>query len=125
MPEGWERTYGLDPTNPDDGWSDRDGDGLNALEEYVYGTDPTHPDTDGDGYSDGEEVLVTHWGQVRHSQLIGDKTHWGQVRHSRAGLQSGFRIFTVRFAASIGGVPLTGSRIALPSVGPQSHWITL
>lgn len=26
------------------------------LEEYIYGTDPKNPDTDGDGFSDGEEI---------------------------------------------------------------------
>lgn len=35
---------------------DVDEDGLNAAEEKYYGTDPNLADTDGDGYSDGEEV---------------------------------------------------------------------
>lgn len=35
---------------------DPDHDGLNNAEERLYGTDPNNPDTDGDGYSDGEEV---------------------------------------------------------------------
>tara|TARA_B110000037_G_scaffold34806_1_gene42387 strand:- start:75 stop:959 length:885 start_codon:yes stop_codon:yes gene_type:complete len=36
---------------------DNDGDGLTASEEEEYGTDPEMMDTDGDGLSDGEEVL--------------------------------------------------------------------
>jgi len=35
---------------------DSDSDGLNDFLEQSYGTDPNNPDTDGDGYSDGEEV---------------------------------------------------------------------
>lgn len=35
---------------------DIDADGLTAAEEGFYGTDETVADTDGDGYSDGEEV---------------------------------------------------------------------
>jgi outer membrane protein OmpA-like peptidoglycan-associated protein len=37
--------------------SDRDGDGLGKCEEERLGTDPNNPDTDGDGLTDGEEVL--------------------------------------------------------------------
>jgi hypothetical protein len=29
---------------------------LTNIEEYIYGTDPNNPDTDGDGYTDGEEI---------------------------------------------------------------------
>jgi uncharacterized protein YxeA len=36
--------------------SDEDGDGLNYYEELVIGTDPNKADTDGDGYTDGQEV---------------------------------------------------------------------
>ena len=35
---------------------DDDLDGLGRLGEYENGTDPADPDTDGDGYTDGEEV---------------------------------------------------------------------
>jgi hypothetical protein len=41
------------------GGSDTDGDGLSDyLERVEYGTDPNNPDTDGDGYTDGEEVAA-------------------------------------------------------------------
>jgi outer membrane protein OmpA-like peptidoglycan-associated protein len=38
--------------------SDRDMDGLGKCEEEKLGTSPRNPDTDGDGLTDGEEVLV-------------------------------------------------------------------
>lgn len=36
---------------------DPDNDGLDNTLEFFYGTDPYNPDTDGDGVSDGDEVL--------------------------------------------------------------------
>jgi hypothetical protein len=35
-----------------------DGDGLLDLEEATFGTNALNPDSDGDGFTDGEEVLV-------------------------------------------------------------------
>jgi len=50
----FEIGYYTDPNNPD-----TDGDGLtDGQEVLIYGTDPTNPDTDGDGLSDGDEVLI-------------------------------------------------------------------
>jgi len=37
--------------------ADSDNDGLIDVREEFYGTDPYYPDTDGDGYSDGYEIL--------------------------------------------------------------------
>ena len=52
LSDTWEPTVGLDPT-----LADTDGDGLTDGEEVLdEGTDPLEPDTDGDGLSDGEEV---------------------------------------------------------------------
>ncbi|HUK47891.1 MAG TPA: hypothetical protein VLW06_09870, partial [Terriglobales bacterium] len=39
---------------------DPDHDGLTNLQEFQLGTDPNNPDTDGDGLTDGQEVLVYH-----------------------------------------------------------------
>lgn len=39
---------------------DSDHDGLTDAQEKIYGTDPNNPDTDGDGLSDGDEVLIWH-----------------------------------------------------------------
>ena len=35
MPDTWESANGLNPEDPNDGNSDRDGDGYTNLEEYV------------------------------------------------------------------------------------------
>lgn len=44
-------------TGTSDSSSDTDKDGLSDFEEsFVYQTDPLNPDTDGDGYTDGQEV---------------------------------------------------------------------
>jgi len=48
----YEQRIGTDPHN-----GDTDGDGLSDGDEVlVYGTDPLEPDTDGDTYTDGEEI---------------------------------------------------------------------
>jgi hypothetical protein len=44
-------------TSPINIFQDSDNDGLSDAEEKVYGTDTRNPDTDGDGYTDGAEVL--------------------------------------------------------------------
>jgi hypothetical protein len=49
-----QRDTGLRADVSDD--QDRDHDGLVDAQEYVLGTSPTNPDTDGDGYSDLEEL---------------------------------------------------------------------
>ncbi|MHA1770694.1 MAG: FG-GAP-like repeat-containing protein [Candidatus Thorarchaeota archaeon] len=40
LPDGWEVTYGLNPTNGSDATIDSDGDGLTNLEEYQHGSNP-------------------------------------------------------------------------------------
>lgn len=51
-----ELAYGTSPTQ-----ADTDGDGLSDGEEVMtYGTSPTLADSDGDGLTDGEEALVYH-----------------------------------------------------------------
>jgi hypothetical protein len=40
---------------------DEDGDGLSVFDEVnIHHTDPVKPDTDGDGYTDGEEIASGH-----------------------------------------------------------------
>ncbi|MDP2587726.1 MAG: hypothetical protein Q8P33_03055, partial [bacterium] len=84
MDDDWELRYGLDPTDPSDADQDPDQDGytndiyanedgevlivepetsagapggaLTNLKEYIWGTDPTNPDTDGDGFTDGQDI---------------------------------------------------------------------
>ncbi len=56
MPSTWETRYGLNPTNPADGSSDLDADGLSNLNEWLRRTLPNNVDTDADGLQDGAEV---------------------------------------------------------------------
>lgn len=59
LPDGFEVTYGLVPTDPtgDNGASgDPDGDSLVNLDEFVHITNPNNVDTDGDGTNDNVEV---------------------------------------------------------------------
>jgi LPXTG-site transpeptidase (sortase) family protein len=53
--QGWMTQYGLTTLNgkPDD---DPDSDGLPNYLEYVHGTNPIKADTDGDGFSDKQEI---------------------------------------------------------------------
>jgi len=43
LPDGWELAHGLSPADPQDGWLDLDGDGLDNESEYLCGTDPRDP----------------------------------------------------------------------------------
>ncbi len=52
----WERARGLDPLDAGDATRDADGDGLDALAEYLARTEPDSSDSDGDGVSDDDEL---------------------------------------------------------------------
>lgn len=62
LPDEWEFANGLNPNDPSDAELDFDNDGLTNRQEYevqnIYSrsTDPTEVDTDGDGFSDKEEL---------------------------------------------------------------------
>ncbi len=51
IPDAWETSYGLDPTDATDALADPDGDGRTNLDEYLNSTNPlennapTHPTT--------------------------------------------------------------------------------
>ena len=69
--DGWEYEYrefhGVNPLISASGQelaSDYDGDGLSLLEESIAGTDPGNNDTDGDGLSDGWEVIYNELTEV-------------------------------------------------------------
>jgi predicted Zn-dependent protease with MMP-like domain len=62
MPDSWETKYGLDPNDPSDASSDRDNDGVTALDEFLAGTIPSGSiDLDGnenyDALTDGLLLL--------------------------------------------------------------------
>ncbi len=58
LPEDWESLHGLDPTLADS-TDDFDGDGLDALGEWLFGTDPNDPDSDSDGVADLAELELS------------------------------------------------------------------
>ena len=45
MPDSWELSYGLNPTNALDGVQDLDMDQINNHDEFLAGTDPSDPDS--------------------------------------------------------------------------------
>lgn len=58
LPDGYEVSHQLDPTNSADGLVDGDGDGLDRGEEFALGTSDSVPngDLDGDGIADLREI---------------------------------------------------------------------
>jgi hypothetical protein len=59
MPDGWEVSYGLDPTDAsgvNGAYGDPDNDWMNNVLENQNGTNPSNPDTDFDGLNDGIEL---------------------------------------------------------------------
>ncbi|MBW3012861.1 hypothetical protein KY340_01530 [Candidatus Woesearchaeota archaeon] len=57
MPNRWEEQYGLNKVNSADAGMDNDNDGLKNIDEFKYKTNPLKEDTDGDGYSDYDELF--------------------------------------------------------------------
>lgn len=64
LPDAWETTHSIDATDNgftdlDNGeYGDPDGDTLTNLQEYQLGTNPSNADSDGDGFSDSDEVKL-------------------------------------------------------------------
>jgi len=55
IPDAWEITYGLDPTDINDANEDQDFDDISAIIEFDINTNPQNADTDNDGMQDGWE----------------------------------------------------------------------
>ena len=76
MPDAWEILYGLDPNDPTDAQSDRDNDGVVALDEFIGGTIPSGSlDIDGnesfDALSDGLLMLRGMFGLDEDALITG------------------------------------------------------
>ena len=56
IPSGPKQIKIMDSKDPTDAAKDYDGDGLTNLKEYQIGTKIENRDSDGDGYSDGDEL---------------------------------------------------------------------
>jgi len=84
MPDEWELTHGLDPSDPNDAYADPDGDGLPNMFEFLAQTDPNNPDTDGNGISDYKDVVAARAPGVRYlddsySLKVGGQSGLGSV----------------------------------------------
>ena len=44
MPDGWEKSHGLNPLDGTDQTQDPDGDGYTNLEEFINGQEPSQPE---------------------------------------------------------------------------------
>ena len=76
MPDEWETRYGLDPNDPSDAASDRDNDGITALDEFLTGTIPLGSlDIDGntqyDALTDGLLLLRKMFGLSDDALITG------------------------------------------------------
>jgi hypothetical protein len=56
IPDGWLQANGLDPADPNVMNQDPDEDRLTNGDEYDAGTNPNVPDTDGDDWTDGNDL---------------------------------------------------------------------
>jgi hypothetical protein len=59
LPDDWEATAGLDPSNVEDAAADADGDGRPNWLEYDLGSDPADPDDQADRSPHGVDVGVS------------------------------------------------------------------
>jgi hypothetical protein len=76
MADAWEVLYGLDPNDPSDAGSDRDNDGVTALDEFIAGTIPSGSiDLDGnekyDALTDGLLLLRGMFGLDGNALITG------------------------------------------------------
>lgn len=84
MGDGWEVTYGLDPS-VDDADDDADGDGLTNLDEHESFTDPSVSDSDGDGMPDGWEITYSLDPLVNDADADADEDGYSNLQEYRGG----------------------------------------
>lgn len=94
-----------DPTFPS---QDPDHDGLTNLQEFQIGTDPNNPDTDGDGLTDGQEVLIYHTNPLLFST---DGTGIPDGIEVETGTLGG--TFAAKLAAALQSLSITPSNFVL------------
>ena len=58
MSDDFEDEHGLSKTDHSDASMDKDGDGLDNLQESILGLSPSSTDSDQDGLSDGDEIAL-------------------------------------------------------------------
>ncbi|WP_096894906.1 Ig-like domain-containing protein [Candidatus Scalindua japonica] len=113
LPDDFELTNGLNPNNPVDSLEDMDEDGLTNLEEFDLGTGMNNADTDGDGISDGEEIVAGDDGYVTNP-LLGDSDGdgiWDGLEVSSASDPNDAGSFDL--AATLDFIKVTPSNFAL------------
>lgn len=108
MDDNWELRFGLNPNDPSDAFQNPDGDGYvndvyknkngeilkvtpptaagfdfggTNLEEYIFGTNPLIADTDGDGFTDGQDLAGL--GQIKLNFTIPDSVKAGDILEIR------------------------------------------
>jgi YD repeat-containing protein len=60
IPDTWERANGINITVAGHAQLDADHDGVTNLVEYLHGTNPQKVDSNGDGWSDYQEIYLFH-----------------------------------------------------------------
>jgi hypothetical protein len=79
MPDFWEVTYGLNPTNSNDANIDSDGDTMTNYEEYIAGTNPKDPQS----YLKLEPLAVSGAATLRFMALA-NKSYTVQYKNALA-----------------------------------------
>lgn len=113
MPNLWEYRYELDLHDASDAGEDPDHDSLTNLQEYVRGTNPRLADSDGDGFSDSEEV---QYGSDPLQQNSQPTPVLARVSGGTVSVPAGQRSTPLTVMVSRGGHPVAGVAVAFEIV---------
>jgi len=108
IPDDAEIRLGLNPHDPTDALLDPDHDGLTNLQEYKLGTDIHNADTDGDGLTDGQEVLIYHTNPLLFSTDGTGISDGIEVQTGTLGAS-----YPVKLAAALKSISVTPAKIVL------------